>query len=1054
MSLSFWKLFGRSSWGRRGRPPFEARRRRLRPGIGSLEQLEDRLVLSASPPAVTANSVIAEASSGGTETLFAISADHDLYRHVSSGWQNTGLAWIESVTAATDGSGNPVAFIETEAHDLFVLTAQGQLVQTGLEWIQSISAASDASGNPVVYIQTEANDVFTYSVSTGLHSTGLAWVQSLAAVTNASGTAQVYILTQGDDVFTYDSTDGLQFAGLQWITALSATTVAGGGPVAYVTTQKNDLFSFSPSAGLTEIASPAPLRSLSAGTNASGQAELYAISDADALLKLNAQGQWSQLQPPATPASFTAGAMDQLFIAAADSSVFVYNGSSQAWTELAQTESGGTLVGVAQTVTATDGTFSLAVDGTLWQYTSGTGTQITGPSGTALAAIALSPDGALYARTSGGQVYQYSSSGWTLAPNVGLSQDGSLVDVSSDVTATAGHQFSGSVAEFSDTDPSANPSATINWGDGTSSTGQIGAPNSDGFRQVSGVHIYASGGNYQITVTVTDEADGYAVSSTADASVTYTVTAQGTNFSATVGQNFSGNVAEFTDGDPQANLSAVINWGDGTSSTSGQISGPSASGVYEVSGSHTYASSGDYQVTITVLDRTDNQSGSGTASASVISDTYPISVSGLEFSAGVGQTFSGAVAQFTDADPQPTLSASINWGDGTASTVGTVSGSNGTYSVSGSHIYTSSGNYQVTVTVVDSTDNQSSSASGLAQVSGATVPTQSSSNWSGYAIEPGSQVDAVGGSWVIPTISSTGRSSDSAVWVGIDGWDGGTTVEQIGTNEDIVHGQASYSAWVELYGDESPQGQLGTYYYQYTLPLTVNPGDTIDASVVYEGGSSFTFTIQDIPVSGGTPSTWQSTLTMQYAVPAAASAEWIVEAPEIGNGEATLANFGTVSFAGAWATIAGRTGSINSFSNSFAVDMSDPSGGTATVSNPPLQSNTPGPYESGGSTSSTFTVTYGAFGSDAARAFGSFAADPFAMGAIVPNASAAKASDGQSSADNTALIGFLSEAETRPLSSGVSDPFRDPLDRVEQQGHGLPWFGDDLWAGHDSLSIG
>ena len=76
-----------------------------------------------------------------------------------------------------------------------------------------------------------------------------------------------------------------------------------------------------------------------------------------------------------------------------------------------------------------------------------------------------------------------------------------------------------------------------------------------------------------------------------------------------------------------------------------------------------------------------------------------------------------------------------------------------------------------------------------------------SENWSGYVAatslsDPESDsVTAVSGSWVVPTVSSSsGSTSYSAVWVGIDGFSNGT-VEQIGTSQDEVNGTAVYQVW-------------------------------------------------------------------------------------------------------------------------------------------------------------------------------------------------------------------------------------------------------------------
>jgi hypothetical protein len=170
-----------------------------------------------------------------------------------------------------------------------------------------------------------------------------------------------------------------------------------------------------------------------------------------------------------------------------------------------------------------------------------------------------------------------------------------------------------------------------------------------------------------------------------------------------------------------------------------------------------------------------------------------------------------------------------------------------------------------------------------------------STNWSGYAVTTAAgAVTAVSGSWTVPTVTGTGTAY-SAVWVGIDGATS-NTVEQTGILADVVNGVAQYSAWYEMY----PSAMV-------PLNLAIHPDDKITASVSYSGGQ-FTLTITDLSDKAGSNS-----VTEVESAPNAqrSSAEWIVEAPASNSGVLPLANFGTVTFTSASATIGGTTGPID-----------------------------------------------------------------------------------------------------------------------------------------------
>ncbi|HEV8267912.1 MAG TPA: CHRD domain-containing protein, partial [Thermoanaerobaculia bacterium] len=68
-----------------------------------------------------------------------------------------------------------------------------------------------------------------------------------------------------------------------------------------------------------------------------------------------------------------------------------------------------------------------------------------------------------------------------------------------------------------------------------------------------------------------------------------------------------------------------------------------------------------------------------------------------------GVAFSGRVATFTESDTALTpadLTATIDWGDGSFS-AGTIAGASGSFTVSGSHTYASTGSFSMWVIVIE-----------------------------------------------------------------------------------------------------------------------------------------------------------------------------------------------------------------------------------------------------------------------------------------------------------------------------------------------------------------
>jgi uncharacterized protein (TIGR03118 family) len=86
------------------------------------------------------------------------------------------------------------------------------------------------------------------------------------------------------------------------------------------------------------------------------------------------------------------------------------------------------------------------------------------------------------------------------------------------------------------------------------------------------------------------------------------LTVQGISIAPTQNAAFSGMVATFSDADPAGTLSqftATINWGDGTTSSGSAVqivADPNVSRQFDVLGSHTYSATGNFNLTVTVMD--------------------------------------------------------------------------------------------------------------------------------------------------------------------------------------------------------------------------------------------------------------------------------------------------------------------------------------------------------------------------------------------------------------------------------------------------------------------
>ncbi len=171
----------------------------------------------------------------------------------------------------------------------------------------------------------------------------------------------------------------------------------------------------------------------------------------------------------------------------------------------------------------------------------------------------------------------------------------------------------------------------------------------------------------------------------------------------------TGTVALASFADPEANLpvsdySATVNWGDGSAPEHPTtITFDATTQAYTLTGTHTYTEPGVFRPSI-LINSTSGLSSSTILETALVS-AIPIVGKGTALTGTEGKTISGSVATFTttrNAAAAADYTASINWGDGTASAGTVVKDSTGHFHVNGSHAYgdqsTGTG-FHVTVTI-------------------------------------------------------------------------------------------------------------------------------------------------------------------------------------------------------------------------------------------------------------------------------------------------------------------------------------------------------------------
>ena len=142
--------------------------------------------------------------------------------------------------------------------------------------------------------------------------------------------------------------------------------------------------------------------------------------------------------------------------------------------------------------------------------------------------------------------------------------------------------------------------------------------------------------------------------------------------------------------DTAAGLSILIDWNDGS---------PVETVTGVTSATHTYATRGDYQISVRARDKDDALGAAATALSSVWPAGFEAQVRPVAALQGRDSTI--RVATFTMTPASATYTAQIDWGDGQTSAGTVTPGFSGGFVVAGTHNYAAAGQRTVTVTISD-----------------------------------------------------------------------------------------------------------------------------------------------------------------------------------------------------------------------------------------------------------------------------------------------------------------------------------------------------------------
>lgn len=304
-------------------------------------------------------------NAGGTLFFSAVDAVHGRELWKSDGQPGPADQARSQTLATVLTDSASVEFVVTPGGSLYRLIDGSAAGWTRLgDNIQSVSAVAERSGVVAAYAVTRDRGLFRYDDVSGWQGLGApGTIHAASAGLDQDGRADVYVLTTGTDFTAFRSSLGWQglIGGRGSILSMSAT----GGGSAVVVTADHSVFDFDPRLGWLRLTGAAFAQSVSAVTDGLGRLVVFAQTLDKALYRYMLGGTWSLIGSPGSILQISAGidasGLANVF-AVTDRGYLVENDSAAGWSLLSTT-------GAAElSAESADRVFAAMPDGSLLRH--------------------------------------------------------------------------------------------------------------------------------------------------------------------------------------------------------------------------------------------------------------------------------------------------------------------------------------------------------------------------------------------------------------------------------------------------------------------------------------------------------------------------------------------------------------------------------------------------------------------------------------------------------------------------------------------------------------